>query len=106
MVRLDLSRLPTYGDGPFQRIGIDTSTALLIMFSLVCLAELVTGLKLWRRRRPAAIFALALLPIELAFWIGFALPFGLVLGLARTALILLGWPTFSRSTTEPRALSR
>jgi hypothetical protein len=96
---------PTYGEGPFESIGIETSTTLLIVFSLLCLAELLAGLLLWRRRRPGAILALALLPIELAFWIGFALPFGLVLGLARTALILLGWPAFSRSTTEPRALS-
>jgi hypothetical protein len=79
----------TYGDGPFESIGIETSTTLLIVFSLVCLVELVAGLLLWRRRRPGAVLALALLPIELAFWIGFALPFGLVLGLARTVLILL-----------------
>jgi hypothetical protein len=97
---------PTYGDGPFESIGIETSTALLIVFSLVCLAELVAGLGLWRRRRPGAILALALLPIELVFWIGFALPFGLVLGLARTAFILLGWPAFGRATTDPRAFSR
>jgi hypothetical protein len=97
---------PTYGEGPFESIGIETSTTLLTVFSLVCLAELFAGLKLWRRRRPGAILALALLPIELAFWIGFALPFGLVLGLARTALILLGWPAFRRGTTEPRAFSR
>jgi hypothetical protein len=31
----------------------------------------------------------ALLPFELAFWIGFALPFGPLLGTARTALLLL-----------------
>jgi hypothetical protein len=30
-----------------------------------------------------------LLPFELAFWIGFALPFGLLLGIARTGLLLM-----------------
>jgi hypothetical protein len=34
------------------------------------------------------VLALALLPLEAAFWIGFALPFGPLLGLARTALVL------------------
>ena len=80
---------PTYGNGPFESIGLETSTPLLIVFSLVCLAELVAGLELWCRRRRGVILALVLLPIELAFWIGFALPFGPILGLARTVLILL-----------------
>lgn len=91
---------PTYGDGPFESIGIETSTTVLIVFSLVCLAELVAGVLLWRSTRPGAILALALLPIELAFWIGFALPFGLVLGLARTALILLGRRAFATSRLD------
>jgi hypothetical protein len=93
---------PTYGDGPFESMGIETSTTLLTMFSLVCLAELVAGWLLWRYRRSGAIIALALLPLELAFWIGFALPLGLVMGLARTALISLGWPAFGRAP-EPRS---
>jgi hypothetical protein len=97
---------PTYGDGPFESIGIETSTTVLIVFSLVCLAELVAGVLLWRRKRRGAILTLALLPIELAFWIGFALPFGLALGLARTALVLLGRPAFGRGPTEPRAFTR
>jgi hypothetical protein len=97
---------PTYGDGPFESIGIETSTPLLTIFSLVCLAELVAGWLLWRRRRSGAILALALLPVELAFWIGFALPFGLVLGVARTALVFLGWPAFDRRAAEPRAIDR
>jgi hypothetical protein len=97
---------PTYGDGPFESIGIATSTTLLVIFSLVCLAELVAGWLLWRRRRSGAILALALLPVELAFWIGFALPFGWALGLARTALIFFGWPSFGHGAVEPRAMDR
>jgi hypothetical protein len=92
---------PTYGDGPFESIGIDTSTTLLTIFSLVCLAELIAGWLLWRRRRSGAILALALLPVEVAFWIGFALPLGPVLGVARTALIFLGRPAFGRGPDRP-----
>jgi hypothetical protein len=34
---------PTYGDGPFQRVGIPTSTGLLIAFLGVCLVEVAAG---------------------------------------------------------------
>ena len=79
---------PTYGDGPFERWGIPTSVALLLGFVAVCAAEVVVGVLLWRDATIAPWLALALLPVELVFWIGFALPFGPLLGLARTALVV------------------
>lgn len=42
------------------------------------------------RQRAGAVLALALLPVEFAFWIGFRAPRGASGGLARTALVLLG----------------
>jgi len=80
---------PTYGEGLFETIGIKTSMPLLVSFLLVCVAELVVGRMLWRNRRAGLVCALALLPIELVFWTGFSLPFGPLLGLARTALLLM-----------------
>ena len=79
---------PTYGHGPFERIGIPTSIPLLTGFLVVCIAEVVLAVLLWTGARHAAIASYALLPIEFAFWIGFALPFGPALGLARTILLL------------------
>lgn len=79
---------PAYGDGPFKRWGIPTSVALLLGFVAVCAAEVVVGVLLWRDATIAPWLALALLPVELVFWIGFALPFGPLLGLARTALVV------------------
>jgi hypothetical protein len=79
---------PTYGGGPFERWGLPTSVGLLLGFVLVCAAEVVVGVLLWLDVAFAPWLALALLPIELAFWIGFALPFGPLLGLARTALVI------------------
>lgn len=79
---------PTYGEGPFERWGIPTSTALLLGFVAVCAAEVVVGVLLWSDAMIALWLALALLPLELVFWIGFALPFGPLLGLARTALVV------------------
>ena len=79
---------PTYGDGPFERWGLPTSTALLLGFVAVCAAEIVVGALLWPDATIAPWLALALLPVELVFWIGFALPFGPLLGLVRTALVV------------------
>jgi hypothetical protein len=79
---------PTYGDGPFEAAGIATTVPLLVSFLLVCLAEVVAGWMLWRNHPAASIVSLVLLPVEFAFWIGFALPVGPLLGLTRTALVL------------------
>jgi hypothetical protein len=43
------------------------------------------------------LLALALLPLELLFWVGFALPLGPVAGLARTVLVLMSWSSLRRS---------
>ena len=79
---------PTYGDGHFERWGFPTNVALLLGFVAVCAAEVVVGVLLWGGSTIAPWLALALLPVELLFWIGFALPFGPLLGLARTALVV------------------
>jgi hypothetical protein len=88
---------PTYGQGPFADIGIESTVPLLIAFLLVCIAELVAGSLLWHNRRAGALLALALLPLELAFWIGFALPLGPVLAVPRTALVLLAWSSLGKA---------
>ena len=38
-----------------------------------------------------AVLALALLPIEVVFWVGFALPIPWLIGVARVAYIALAW---------------
>jgi hypothetical protein len=37
---------PTYGGGPFERMGLPTSIPLLVGFALVCLAEVAVGMML------------------------------------------------------------
>lgn len=81
---------PTYGGGAFERIGIRTTVPLLSAFVVVCGAEVVVGILLWRRRRAGAVSSLMLLPLEFVFWIGFALPFGPALGIPRSVLAVLG----------------
>lgn len=80
---------PTYGDGPFMSAGIQTSTGLLVGFVVVCAAEAVVGLSLVAGWAPALWIQFALLPFELAYWWGFALPYGFVLGVARTGIAVL-----------------
>ena len=80
---------PTYGGGPFERVGLQTSTTLLVGYLAVCLAEVIVGVMIWSDAPDARWLALGLLPFELAFWIGFALPFGPPLGIARTVLVML-----------------
>jgi len=80
---------PTYGGGPFDRIGLQTTVPLLMGFLVVCIAEVAVGVLLFTDASYAPALSYALLPFELFFWVGFALPFGPILGVARTVLLLL-----------------
>lgn len=80
---------PTYGDGPFERIGVPTTVPLLVGFLTVCVAEVALAVAILRRSPWAAKASTALLPFELVYWTGFALPFGFVFGFARVALLRL-----------------
>lgn len=80
---------PTYGGGPFERWGISTSIPLLTGFIVVCVAELIVGGVLWSGRPIGLWLALALVPFELVYWIGFALPIALILGAIRTVLVIV-----------------
>jgi len=93
---------PTYGPGQFADWGIRTTVPLIVGFVGVCAAELAVGTLLWRRptMRIGRILALVLLPIELVFWIGFRLPFGPLLGVARTVLVIVGWISARQAPTR------
>jgi hypothetical protein len=82
---------PTYGDGPFSRHGIPTTVPLLVGFLAVCVVETVAGVRVWGGHLDGAVVALALLPVEAAFWWGFALPIPPVFALVRTVLLAVGW---------------
>jgi hypothetical protein len=80
---------PTYGKAFFADHGIETSVPLLLTFLVVCVAELLVGWLLWQQSLAGEWLGLAILPVELVFWVGFALPFAFVLGALRTVLILV-----------------
>jgi hypothetical protein len=79
---------PTYGGGPFEAWGLPT-LPMQMAFVIVCVAELVAGNLLWVGHPAGRTLSLALLPVEMFFWFGFALPFGFVLGAARAALTMV-----------------
>lgn len=77
---------PTYGGGLFTRWSVSTTVPLLVSFLAVCAAEVAVGILQWRDDDTAPWLALALLPFELVYWIGFVLPVALLIGLVRTVL--------------------
>lgn len=80
---------PTYGGGAFDHWGVPTSVALIVGFVLVCAAEVVLGLMMLAQAPGTTAFAIAVLPVEFTFWVGFSLPLGPPLGIARTVLWFL-----------------
>jgi hypothetical protein len=94
---------PTYGEGPFERIGVQTTTPLLVAFLAVCIAEVALAALVWTGAPYAVTLSYGLLPFELTFWIGFALPLGPPLGVARVALLLAVTGSASEPSTPAAA---
>src|SRR5689334_4009843 len=85
---------PTYGNGPFEKIGVHSTTGLLISFLVVCILECVTAQLIWNGEKGGAVLSLVIIPVELLFYIGFALPFGPPVMILRIVLVILAWTKF------------
>ena len=91
---------PTYGNGPFERIGVPTSVPLLAAFLAVCLVQVVGGvLLLWPCRSGIAVSIVGVL-LCAPFWWGFDLPLAWLNAAVLLALLVLAWGT--RRPTNPR----
>ncbi|MEV6239387.1 hypothetical protein [Lentzea sp. NPDC051838] len=86
----------------FPTYGQEGSVPLMAGFAVVCGAEVIAGTLLWRGRRSGKRLALALLPFEVAYWIGFALPVGPLLGVGRTVAVLCFHPNEPVSWTRDK----
>lgn len=86
---MEVHGFPDVGGGPFERWGIRTSVPLLAGSIAVCVAEVAVGVVLWTGRPIGRWLALILIPFELAYWIGFALPLGPIVGGIRTVLVIV-----------------
>ena len=85
---------PTYGNGPFEKIGVHSTPGLLISFLLVCVMECVAAQMIWNGEKGGAVLSLIIIPLELFFYIGFALPFGPPVMLLRIVLVIWAWSSF------------
>jgi hypothetical protein len=84
-----------YG-GPWSaRVSHATFAVLLMTFLAVNLVAALVAWLLWGGSKAGALIAVALLPVEAVFWVGFALPIPWLLGVARVVSIALAWRSLS-----------
>ena len=86
-----MNLFPMYGGGPFERFSPEIFAVLLGLLMAVSALEAYVGWLLWNREPVGALMTLALLPFEVAFWAGFALPIPPLIAVARLALLVIGW---------------
>jgi hypothetical protein len=88
--------LPLIGEpngGPFYRRLSRASFVVLLGLSLALgAAQAWAGWLLWEGQQLGAVVQFGLLPIEVVFWYGFALPIPPMLALMRIVLVVLAWP--------------
>jgi hypothetical protein len=94
-LRVFLGLFESYG-GPWSaRVSHATFVVLLMTFLAVNLVAALAAWLLWGGSKAGALIAVALLPVEAVFWVGFALPIPWLLGVARVVLIALAWRSLS-----------
>jgi hypothetical protein len=86
-----MNLFPMYGGGMFDRFSPEVFGVLLGLFTALCALEAYAGWLLWDGEKLGALITLALLPLEVVFWAGFAVPFPPVIAIARLALLVAGW---------------
>ena len=103
---LTKGRLPTfmnlfemYGGPWFFRVKPGTFVALFGAFFGVSALNAWSGWLLWRGRKAGAVLNLSLLPIEAVLWIGFALPFPPLSGVARVVLVTASWSSLGNQSS-------
>lgn len=77
--------------GPFERLGLDAFSRLLVAFGVLSLLEVLPGIWIWQGLKKGAYVGMLLSAINLPFWIGFSLPIPLVLGPLRVLLLAWTW---------------
>jgi len=65
------------------------------LFTALSAFELFAAVLLWHGQKLGDFVTLALLPIEIVFWAGFALPIPPALALVRIGLLWAGWSALS-----------
>ena len=82
---------PMYGGGAFERWPHHAFAVALGLFAALSALELFAGWLLWQGEGLGAWMAIALLPIEIVFWVGFAVPIPPMVAVVRLVLLAVGW---------------
>lgn len=82
---------PMYGGGVFERWPHSAFAVALGLFAALSALELFAGWLLWQGEGLGARMAIALLPIEIIFWVGFAVPIPPIAAITRMVLLAVGW---------------
>ena len=90
-----LDLFPMYGGRWSGRFSPALFSALLIAFFVVLVVTSFAAWLLWNGFQVGAILTLALLPVEIVFWIGFDLPIPWAVGIARVVLLIPAWSSLS-----------
>jgi hypothetical protein len=97
---------PTYGDGPFERIGVPTTVPLLVAFFAACLIQLVGGgLLIWLRPSGFVVLPVGML-LSAPFWWGFDLPFAWLGAALTLAFLAAAWVMYRASSRDPSGSGR
>jgi hypothetical protein len=95
VVRGRLPVLPLIGEpngGPFYLSLPHAVFVVLLGVSFVLgIAQIWAGWLLWNGERLGALVQFGLLPVEAAFWYGFAIPIPPLLAVVRVVLVGLAW---------------
>jgi hypothetical protein len=79
---------PMYSGPWSSRFEHRTFLLLLTVFFIVTLVAGWAAWLIWNGSKAGAILSLIVLPLEVVFWIGFALPIPWLIGIARVALLI------------------
>ena len=92
---------PTYGNGPFERIGVPTTVPLLAGFLAACVVQVVGGvLLLWPRPSGIVVSVVGIL-LGAPFWWGFNLPFAWLNAVVVLTFLVLAWTVQKGSSRGP-----
>ena len=92
---------PTYGNGPFERIGLPTTVPLLAGFLAACVVQVAGGvLLLWPRLSGIVVSVLGIL-FGAPFWWGFDLPFAWLNAAVVLTFLVLAWTVQKGASRGP-----
>ena len=86
---------PMYAGPFFDRCSHSVFVVLLAVFATVCTADAFAGWLVWSGMRAGAWMMIALLGVELIFWIGFALPIPPAIAVLRFGALIWGWASLT-----------